>query len=78
MGILLRFPKPPQRHSSGMAPVVLLRPHQRTAWQCLSFAELLNEWERNFLASVREKRDISDRERNCLNGIACRIERERR
>jgi hypothetical protein len=61
-----------------MAPVTPLRPHQRTAWQCLSFDELLTVWERDFLSTLRGKREISDREQNCLNGIACKIERKRK
>ncbi len=76
-GLLLRFPTKLKR-STGMEPVILLLPHQRTAWQCLGFDDLLNDWERDFLSNLRGKRLISDREQNCLNGIASKIEVKRK
>ena len=78
-GVLLRFP-PPKPAASGrgkMEPVTLLRPHQRTCWQVLSFPALLNEWEMGFVTSIREKRNLSDRELTCLQAIAAKVERSR-
>lgn len=79
-GVLLRFPAPkPAASGRGkMEPVTLLRPHQRLAWQCLSFPEILNEWEAGFVTSIREKRNLSDRELTCLQAIAAKVERARR
>jgi hypothetical protein len=51
--------------------------HQTTARMCQAFAGLLNDWEREFLASIAHQRRISDKQRDRLKAIEAKIERRR-
>lgn len=52
-------------------------PHQVKVRMCQVHADLLNEWERDFLASLATQRRISDKQRDRLSAIEVKIERRR-
>lgn len=51
--------------------------HQFQARLCAGFPQYLTSWESNFLASIARQRTITAKQRDRLNEIIAKIERER-
>jgi uncharacterized protein YmfQ (DUF2313 family) len=44
---------------------------------CQAYSELLNDWEREFLSSLRHQRSITDKQRERLKAIEAKVDRRR-
>jgi hypothetical protein len=71
---LSAFPDAPRR---GPESFDIRTRHVVIVRMCEAYSDLLNDWEREFLASLRHQRSITEKQRDRLKAIEVKIERRR-